>query len=244
MSANDPQDDQSPWTRPTVVGSGVFILILIIAAIVIFALPGGSHKHHQRAAQAPTATATTTTSSPQGTVTALTKGPCTLPPGPQTIPSHAHPTGTTWQTVDAMVVPQAPKTYGPQHTKSGFNVCFAHSPTGALLAALNLYAAATTNPPEVVFKNLAVSVPSYIKDKTELDDGQGNVEIGGYRYQSYTQSRASLTVVLSYPNGAYEAVVTNLVWTHGDWKVVYPSGGVAPHSQLNSLSGYVPWKDF
>ena len=246
MSANDPRnDDSSPWTRPSVIGSGVFILLLAIAAIVILVLPGGGHKHHTTpAAQVPTTTATATTTSPSGTVTTPTKGACSLPAGSQAVPSSSPPAGTTWQTVKAMVAPQAPNTYGPQHTKNGFNVCYAHSPAGALIAVLNFYAASSTTPPAQLFKYLAVDVPGQIKDKSELDDGAGNVEIAGYKYGSYGSDHASITVVLQYPNSAYEAVLTNLTWVNGDWKVVYPQGGIAPHSQLSSLSGYVQWKDF
>ena len=245
MSANDPRNDDSPWTRPSVIGSGVFLLLLAIAAVVILILPNGAHNHHHApAAQAPTTTATTTTSAPKGTVKTPTKGPCTLPPGNQTVPSSAPPQGTTWQTVNAMVAPQAATTYGPQHTRDGFNVCYAHSPDGALVAVLNFYAASSTTPPARLFKYLAVDVPSQIKDKSELDDGAGNVEIAGYRYGLYSPGHASITVVLQYPNSAYEAVLTSLEWVGGDWKVVYPSGGIAPHSQITSLRGYVQWKDF
>lgn len=234
MSANDPRNNDSLWTRR----SGVFI-----AALVIFALPGCGHQHQShQAAQAPTTTATRASSTPQGTVKSLTNGACTLSPGPQAIPSNRPPQGTTWQSVDAMVVPQAPGTYGPQHTKDGFNVCFAHSPAGALLAAMNFYAAATTNPPKQVLKYLAIDVPQRIKDNSELDAGAGNVQLAGYKYRSYSSSAASITVVLAYPGNAYEAVLTNLQWVKNDWKVVYPTGGIAPHAQISSLAGYVQWQ--
>lgn len=244
MSADDPRNDDSPWTRPSVVGSGVFVAALIIAAIVIFALPGGGHKHHSHpAAQAPTTTASATSTTPQGGVKALTKGPCSLPPGPQTVPSSAPPSGTTWQSVDAMVVPQAPDTYGPQHADNGFDVCFAHSPIGALLAALNLYAAATTHVPTVVFAHLATDVPRHISDDTKLGNGKGGIQVAGYKYTSYSSDRAEMTIVFEFPGGAYEAVVTDMKWVGADWRFQYPSGGTAPSFQIRSLTGYVKWKD-
>jgi hypothetical protein len=244
MSADhDPRNEDSPWTRPSVVGSGVFLLALIIAAIVIFALPGGGKKHHPRpTAQAPTTT-TTATTTPQGTVKPATKGPCSLPAGSQTVPSSAPPKGITWQSVDAMVVPQAPATYGPQHVKDGFNVCFAHSPTGALLADLNVQAAATTHFPVNVFAHLGTDVPQHISDNTKLGDGKGGIQIAGYKYDSYAGDRASITVVLAFPGNAYEAVVTTMQWVTDDWRFVYPPGGAAPSMQLSSLNGYVQWKD-
>jgi hypothetical protein len=244
MSANDPRNDESPWTRPSVVGSGVFILALIIAAIVIFALPGDGHKHHsQQDAQAPTTTATATTSTPQGAVKPLKPGACTLPPGPQAIPSSAPPSGTTWQSVDAMVVPQAPNTYGPQHIKDGFYVCFAHSPAGALLADLNVQAAATTHFPTAVFAHLGTDVPRHISDNTKLGNGKGGIQIAGYKYTSYSSDRADITIVFAFPGGAYEAVATDMKWVGDDWRFQYPPGGAAPSSQINSLTGYVKWKD-
>ena len=244
MSTNDPHnDDSSPWTRPSVIGSGVFILLLAIAAIVILVLPGGGHKHHTTpAAQVPTTTASATTTSPSGTVTAPTKGPCTLPAGNQKVPSASPPAGITWQNDGAMAVPQAPATYGPQHTKDGFNVCFAHSPSGALLADLNVQAAATTHLPSDVFAHLGTNVPKHISDNTKF--GNGGIQIAGYRFGGYSADEAAITIVFQFPNSAYEAVSTDMKWVGDDWRFEYPSGGSAPSSQIQNLNGYVQWKDF
>ena len=253
MTADDrsPHGDASPWSRPSVVISGVFVLVLLIlGAVLYFTGPGTSNHHHANQARVPPPTSTAPLStSGQQTIPKQSSGACTLPPGPQQLPSSAPPPHTTWESVDAMVVPQAPSLYGPQHTSGGYSTCFAHSPAGALLATLNFYGAATTNPPGQVLRHLAVGVPATLPPADRgggLDSGgNGNVQIAGYRYDSYTPTKANIAVVLtSSSRPTLIAVSTQTVWIHGDWKVLYPTGGTAPQSQIPNLDGYVRWKDF
>ena len=40
------------------------------------------------------------------------------------------------------------------------------------------------------------------------------------------------------------AVVTSMVWQGGDWKYVFPPGGMPSYLVLADLTGYVPWTAF
>src|SRR5947209_380501 len=163
----------SPWNRPSVLLSGAFLLLLILAGIII-AISGGGGGHHTTstppATQGPTSNSSTT---PTVSSTA-----CTLPAGDQTIPAASPPAGTTWNQVGSMQAPQAPSTLGPQHTNGVWNTCFAHSPSGALLAAFNLWAEGTAADPNQVFHRLAIGAPANVGNGERLDS-QGTVPFAG-----------------------------------------------------------------
>ena len=151
--------------------SGAFLLALILAGILVAIAGGGSHQTTHSTAQHPAASTTTPTSNPTSSTA------CTLPPGSQAIPSSSPPAGTQWATVGSMQVPQAPNLYGPQRTHGVFNTCFARSPSGALLAALNLWAEGTASgslpghtppetPPAATATGSSIPTPSSPRPRT------------------------------------------------------------------------------
>jgi hypothetical protein len=142
-----------------------------------------------------------------------------------------------------MQVPQAPDLYGPQRSSGGFDTCFAHSPAGALFAAVNLWGESTAAPPSEVFQKLAVGAPRSLGNNARLDSG-GSVQLAGYRYDSYAPSEAQISVVLEGPDGKLAAVVTTMAWTAGDWKYVFPPNGTPPVQIVADLTGYVSWSAF
>src|SRR6202042_3314418 len=102
---------------------------------------------------------------------AASPGACTLAAGSQSIPSANPPGGTKWASVGSMQVPQAHDLYGPEWSSGPVNTCFAHDPSGALLAAVNLWAESTAAPPNEVFQTLAVGAPLHLGSNARLDNG-------------------------------------------------------------------------
>jgi hypothetical protein len=215
--------------------SGAFLLALILAGILVAVVGGGSHYTNHSTAQHSTASSTTP-SSPSSTA-------CTLPAGSQTIPSNSPPPGTQWATVGSMQVPQAPNLYGPQQTHGVFNTCFAHNPSGALLAALNLWAETTAADPSKVFQKLAVGAPKNLGNSSRLD-ASGPVQFAGYRYDSYTPTQATIAVVIKGAQGKLVAAVTPMRWVGTDWRYVFPPNGTPSLQVISDLTGYVQWSDF
>ena len=216
--------------------SGAFLLALILAGILIAVTGGGGHHTTHSTAQHPAST-TTPTSTPTSSTA------CTLPPGSQVIPSSSPPAGTQWATVGSMQVPQAPDLYGPQRTHGVFNTCFAHSPSGALLAALNLWAEGTAAAPSQVFQKLAVGAPKNLGNNSRLD-ASGPVQLAFYKYDSYTPSRAVVDVVIKGAQGRLVAINTPMTWNGSDWKYIFPPNGTPPLEAIQDTTGYVPWSDF
>ena len=233
----DEQHEQSPWSRPGVLISGAFLLALILAGILVAVAGGGGHHTTHSTAQQPAASTTTPSSNPTSSTA------CTLPAGSQTIPSTSPPPGTQWATVGSMQVPQAPNLYGPQRTHGVFNTCFAHNPSGALLAALNLWAEGTAADPSQVFQKLAVGAPKNLGNNSRLD-ASGPVQLAGYKIRLLLARQATIAVVSKGAQGKLVATVTPMTWTGTDWKYIFPPNGTPSLQVIPDLTGYVPWSDF
>lgn len=230
--------ERSPWSRPSVLISGACVLLLVLLGVIVAVTGSGAGKPSPSPAGAAPATATGTHH------VAASSTACTLPAGRRVIPSASPPAGATWHQVGSMQAPQAPLTLGPERTHSVWNTCFAHGPSGALLAAFNLWAEGTAAPSGQVYRHLAVDVPAQAyRTATRLDD-QGPVQFAGYRYDSYTPARAQVAVVLRGPEGKLLAVVTPMIWSGGDWKYVFPATGTPAMQVIPDLTGYVPWSSF
>ena len=222
----------------------MFLLALLLGGIAFVILHGSTSK--PRPDRVRPSTATQPTASTTTTTRTVSSTGCSLPAGSQAIPSTSPPTGTMWATVGAMQAPQAPTVYGPQRTKGIWDTCFAHNPTGALLAAINLWAEGTTTAPaSAVFQRLAVGAPRDLGSNENLDAAAGGaVQLAGYKYGSYTPANAQISVVLQGPQGTLVAFVTPMTWHDGDWKYVFPTGGTPSYQVIPALAGYVPWSDF
>ena len=226
--------ERSPWSRPGVLLSGAFLLALVllgILAAVIGAGRGGGGA--RRPASAPSSVARRA---------APDRGGCTLPAGSQTVPSTSPPSAQ-WGTVGSMQVPQNAAVYGPQRADGSWETCFADDPSGALLAAMNLWAEGTAVPPGELFARLAVDAPKDLGSTAQLDS-YGPVQFAGYRYDAYAPAAAQVAIVVEGPEGKLLAVVTSMVWRDGDWKYVFPAGGTPAMQVIPDLTGYVAWSSF
>ena len=227
--------ERVPWSRPTVLLSGAFVLALALLGVVLALIGAGSG--HQPAG-APPSTTTAASAPPH----ANTPGGCSLPAGHQDIP-WSSPPPVRWGTVGSMQVPQNPAVFGPGRLSGPWNTCFAHDPSGALLAAMNLWAEGTAVPANELFARLAVGAPRNLGNTTALD-ASGPVQFAGYRYESYTPAEAQVAVVFRGPEGRLLAVATAMGWRAGDWKYLFPAGGTPAMQVIGDLTGYVPWSSF
>jgi hypothetical protein len=233
-SSRETSPERSPWSRPGVVLSGAFLLALVLLGVVV-AVIGGSGGGR------PANTPTTAARPPASSAPVGTSG-CSLPADSQTVPATSPPQAQ-WGTVGSMQVPQNPTVYGPERSDGPWETCFAHNPSGGLLAAMNLWAEGTAVPPSELFQRLAVGAPKNLGSNAQLDSG-GPIQFAGYRYDSYTPSDAQVAIVFQGPEGKLLAVVTSMVWRDGDWKYLFPTNGTPPMQVIADLTGYVQWSSF
>jgi hypothetical protein len=234
-STKHPGSERSPWSRPSLLLSGAFLLALVLLGVIVAVTGGGSGAGRPASAQ-PAVPAPAPTSKAAGA------SACTLPAGPQAVPAESPPQAQ-WGTVGSVQVPQNPTVYGPQRSNGPWETCFARDPAGALLAAMNLWAEGTAVPPSELFGRLAVGAPKDLGSSAQLDSS-GPVQFAGYRYDSYTPSEARVAIVFRGPEGKLLAVVTSMVWRDGDWKYVFPANGTPAMQVIDDLTGYVQWSSF
>ncbi len=247
------QDDETPASPFSSTGfqlSALFLLVLVVAGIAIAIFHGGNGTAKRKQKQV-----IVSANSSTGTSTTSTTGPCSLPAGSKQVPSGSPPAGVSWEVVGSMSVPQS-AALGPQHTADGLNVCFAHNPTGALLAAMNYYAegTSTTVTARQLAEQLSVNVPKALLAQSgngasgELEQAAGGpVQIAGYKFDSYSPSQATYDVVIQGPKGALESITTTMIWTGQDWRYSWPTGGDPSMEVLQErtlTAPYVVWSAF
>jgi len=218
------------WSKPIGLLSGCLLAVVVIGggAALMFG-GGGSAPRAATAMLAP--------------VRAGSSG-CSLPAGGQDVSSVelSPPAIAGWHQVGNMEVPEAPATLGPEHESGGWFYCYQHSPAGALLAAIDVWASGTAASATQVARHLAVNVTPQALGSEVLPPG---LSLAGYQYMSYTPREAVIEVVFDvYDKGDVE-VTTPMVWVPslGDWRLDVPASGSISSSVVDpSLAGYVAWR--
>ena len=207
----------------------------------------------------PTVPPATPTDEPTSTATPAPSGPptpgsggCKLKSPNQKIPLVA-PTAVSWQFEADMLIPLQQEG-GPAVTdRTGVRSCFAHSPTGAVLAAM-VTLGQIRNPAltdDVLAtriapgpgRNLAISEARV----TRTPRSEGDVaQFTAFKVIDYTTDRAIVYIAVQLDDRKVAALPVTLTWLRGDWKVVLQedgsfNGSVQP-DLLQSLDGYVGFR--
>jgi hypothetical protein len=239
------ETERSPFTRPGFVVSAVLLGMLVLAGLFVVIGATG----HQKPTQV-VAMRRGKTHAPRAKANASVSVSCSLPAGSQQVPTIG-PT-LEWATVGQMQAPQAPTTFGPRREQNGIGVCFAHNPTGSLLAAINFFAQATVAPPVRLIETLVADTPDKQPALTEAREGEdqllqdsdgdpGSVQVTGYQIVDYTPAQSNLNVVLEGPGGELASVECQLDWQATDWKFVIPAGGQLTSAAVTTMDGFVSW---
>src|SRR4051794_16913072 len=185
----------APWAKPKFITAAVVVVLIVVFGVVLAILgPGGSKRGAAPPAAAPPA---------GNTDVSRSDSLCGLPTGDPTVPRIA-PAGTRWQLVGTMAAPSSPSANGPAGSTNGVPTCFAHSPTGALYAAVNFIASGTAYPSAEVLRVLAANAPlraQAIKDAEAAGStpevGQTTrVQVSGFRFLNTTKDLAAVQIVL------------------------------------------------
>ncbi len=153
---------------------------------------------------------------------------------------------------DQMRVPSLPGV-GPGviPDDGGISYCFAHTPTGAVLAAANFFTWFSSNQqlPDVVLRLMEDS-PARDSLASQVDAGWSGqtaspAVIQGFQFEDRGSDHALVVLAVStvaYPDQLVAWPVP-LAWQDGDWKAVVPaseSWGERPIQSLD-VEGFVPW---
>jgi hypothetical protein len=234
--------EPNPFTKPGFIIAAALVVALIAATIVIFLLPKGEGT--AQPAPAPAESSDTSTRSPSASA-AAGASVCGLSASSETALGAAPE--TKWELVGTMAAPTDPK-IGPGMTDDqGIRSCFAHTPTGALYAAVNLWALGSDPSKErAIAEQLAVKGPGRDAGtkapQTAAPASAVKIQIAGFNV-SYTANQAVVELAFKANNGALASVRTTLLWQDGDWKGVVADDGAPLEEprQVRDLSGFIPW---
>ena len=271
FSGRDSSDDDadaesaSPWDNTGFVASAIVIGAVVVCLVVWLILGGrGGNTPSTQPTTTPSVVEPTdqptdepseppaTPEQPTATATppALNNGGgCKSKTPDQSIPRVA-PSSVSWQFETDMLIPLQEQG-GPASTfASGVRYCFAHSPTGAVLAAM-VTLGQIRNPrlTEAVLRTRIApgagltralrEVRSTPTPRGENDSSQ----FTGFKVIDYAPTKAIVSIAVQIDPQSVAALPMTLLWLKGDWKVVLQpdgsfNGDVAP-DVLQSLQGYV-----
>ena len=233
--------ESNPFTKPGFIIAAALVVALLAAGIVIFLLPKGQSD----AQPAPPTPGTGSTPAASPSASAAGSSVCGLPTSTET--SLGAAPETKWELVGTMAAPLDPQ-IGPGKTDAqGIRSCFAHTPKGALYAAVNLWALGSDPSKErAIAEQLAAKGPGreagMKAPQTQAPASAVKIQIAGFNV-SYTANQAVVDLAFKADNGALASVRTTLLWQDGDWKGVVADNGAPLEEprQVRDLSGFIPW---
>jgi hypothetical protein len=243
-------DEKSPWVQPGFIAAAVVVALLVVLGVIL-AVTGGNDASPATDGAKP---------APPPAVTPPANADasgCGLDPGSQAIPTTAP--DATWRLVGTVATPAAPRTVGPGRRHGPVSFCFAHSPTGALFASVNIYAALNAlvaDPPadpRPVLRELIADTPdrdALLKDATKSSTGDpgasAGVQVAGFNIIRYEPSEAVVDLVFRVDRpgaSGYVHAASTLKWERGDWRLALARGAQPFDSlqQVPDLQGYTAW---
>ena len=165
----------------------------------------------------------------------------------------APPNGITWQIIDTVALPFSDNA-GPSQVTEGIPSGFAHTPTGALVALVQIdfrhliepnFVAVTTadvanTAGRAEFFRLVkagrLANPAHPAPGTYL-------QLAGFEFVSYTSSNAVIQLLTARTDGTYQVSTLSVAWDGTDWQLVLqPNGTDSPNQQIvASPVGFVLW---
>lgn len=255
------------WQERGFVASAIVVGAVFVCLLVwVFARGSGTPASQQSPAptsvvpteqptEEPSVPPATPTEEPTGTTTPGTPPPinsstggCRNPKPDPRIPYSAPP-AVTWQFEADMLIPLQ-KDGGPATmADNGVRSCFAHSPTGAVLATLVLLGQIRNQDlAESVLMTRVLAGPGRTRALAEVrspstPQATGQVQFAGFKVIDYQRNRAIIQVAAELNNSSVASLPVTMVWSGGDWKAALKpdgsfNGEVAP-DVLQGLDGYV-----
>jgi hypothetical protein len=239
-------DAKNRWTSPGFIAAGAVVVLIVILGVIL-PLTGGSNVHQPGRAD---------TSSPphaQAPVSEADTSICGLDAGVPAVPNN--PPRARWELVGQMAAPSAPTTKGPGRVDNGLRSCFAHSPVGALYAAVNVVAMTASDDLRAPFIR-RLTVPGVGRDRaiatlgqepSTAQDASTVLQVAGFSIKDYRKRAAlvDLAFRVNTNNAAgYVHLPLAMRWLDRDWKLALPDTGqpFEGMARIPNLTGYVPWK--
>ncbi|WP_446046160.1 hypothetical protein [Streptomyces olivaceus] len=161
----------------------------------------------------------------------------------------AAPTDVRWRRLVAIMVPTSPSA-GPLHTDAMMWWCFAHTPTGAVLAAHVIPVELSGPAWRIVAEQQVVPGEprdAFVSSKPGADRTNSEESaigrFAGFSLASYSGDSATVRLLLTNPVGGYLSTSVSVRWREGDWKVALRDDGslYSPEKRAAKPDGFIMW---
>lgn len=156
----------------------------------------------------------------------------------------------TWQSFQGRVMPYS-ATAGPSAVRGPVVAGYAHTPTGALIAAVQIgwrFGATPHGGWRAVTAEQVMPGPSrdaYVGQRGAAGDfgpADSLAQTVAFRFDGYTPALAVVDLVTRDTSGNLQSAPSTVTWSGGDWRLVLPADvSVSGASVIPNLDGYVPW---
>jgi len=231
--------DKVWWTRPGFIAATAFLLLVTILAIWI--TTSGSSNTTGDPTSSPLVESPTSTTDPAGSPS---------PPGSTVLVESdqvpvAAPDDVSWTLWHGIALPSSPAA-GPTNVHDGVAEAFAHSPTGALLAASHITFRAGYGPSREVVETQFVEGPGKelaLADASSPRDPSDAPQIAGFRFVSYSDDEAVVVLALRTKADSLGSIQMSLSWSGNDWRVRPTLDGDmgTRGPSMSSLAGFITW---
>lgn len=241
MTDREPDEGRAGLRSPAWIISAVLIIAVLIVGGAAILWPRGDASPEEPTTP-PTATQTAETTAPADPAASI----CGLEPGDQSVPTEP-PAEAEWTLHGTFAAPSVEGVGPGQVDPDGLNRCFARSPTGALLAAINYWAMIAADPTVVGDARLLVDNAAAEQLRAQVESGQVS-EFPGLQLAAYSirgEPSDSLVVVdlvfAQVGSDSLLLVPMPMVWEAGDWQLELPATGDTGLRTIPSTHGYVVW---
>lgn len=177
---------------------------------------------------------------------ASTTSPAVVPP-----PLTAAPAGVTWELFQGVALPTS-RADGPTRIDGPVHAGFSRTPTGALLADVQISYRSLVDPDVDRLRRVAqaqlVEGPGKVAFLNLLGQLTGNAppasgyaQVVGFRYITYTPDLAVISLATRGDSGRIQVGTDTMRWVDGDWRSELPPSGLQQPQVVQDLTGYVPW---
>lgn len=252
MGQDTPEGGRAPLASPTFLVAALLVVALVIGGMWVVlgrdSSPAGTSPVVSGASTSPSTGGVDAQSDGDVAASGDSASACGLDDSDQSVPGAALPS-VPLAVVEGVEVPSLPGV-GPGLT-GGVSSCFAHTPTGAVLAGANFmkWFSSKHDLPEVVTTLMA---PGEDRDRLEeqvraewAGETGSSVVIRGYHFEDWGPDNALVVLAVSTPAYPNDLVAWPLamVWVEGDWKVTAPTIDSWGERSIQSLQleGFVEW---
>lgn len=240
----DAKKEVGLWGRRTFVLSAMMMVLLVTAAAFI-----GVTTLLERDNTSGTPSGASAPAPEEGDASGSTESVCGIPAGSQKVPT-TMPESTKVSLQSGVVVRTSPQA-GPQVLSGAAPSCFAHSPSGAVMAAATFIQVFSSQ------HDLPLVAQEMLASGQERDrmvaairaewDGSTNdpFKVLGFMVEVRSPDEVLVTVAVGLPDDTSRMTSwpLQMVWDEGDWKVKAPGNTSWGEEQIRNLRGFTRWQD-